>query len=193
MPLAPWRVRAVGWGNLALGVATPIAIVANILSALGVFSLSWAGDSVILAILYGSILGYLTGRSGWGILRGQPWAFRRTCIVGGLTIGYTFTGVLILVLKGLDRGLPILIRHGSPDWWDWSLSYFQSSPLRELPLLIWWLIGMAVVIQYRLPGAPEKGYDRFVHGVRWTFWFSVIGLFARLLQHAQDILLSSQR
>jgi hypothetical protein len=182
-----------GWGNLALGIATPIAILSNIVAGLEVFSLSWAGDAIFLAIILGSILGYLTGRSGWGILKGKPWAFRRTCIVGGLTLGYTFTGILVMVTQGIDRGLPVLFRHGSENWWDWTLSHFQNSPLREIPLFIWWVLVLVTVLQYRLYGAPETTRDRIVQGVRLIFWMSVFGLFARLLQMSQDSLLSSQR
>jgi hypothetical protein len=78
-------VRDLAWGNVAIGFATPIAVGANILGALGVFSVERASGSIILAMLLGSMLGYLTGSSGCDILRARPRAFNRTCIAGELT------------------------------------------------------------------------------------------------------------
>lgn len=190
---APWRVRVLGWGNLALGVATPLGIWFNILAALRVFSVDWAGGSIVIATLLGAVIGCLTGRSGWGILHARPWAFKATCMAGGLTLGYTCMGIMILVSSDYGRGLEILIRHGSEDWWDWSLSHFQNSAVREIPMLAWWILGFGTMIRFRHPGWPGSARERFAHGFPLVFCFLLIGAISRTFQLAQDHLLSSQR
>jgi hypothetical protein len=189
----PWRVRVLAWGNVAIGFATPIAVGVNLLGALGVFSVEWARGSIILAILLGSILGYLTWSSGCDILRARPRAFNRTCVAGGLTFGYTFMGILIMRTAGIDRGLEILIRHGSQDWWNWSLSHFQNSALREIPLMAWWVLGLGTVVRYQIPGAPKNTWDRIVKVLGLALGCAMVGGLARVIQLAEDTLLSSQR
>jgi hypothetical protein len=189
----PWRVKVLAWGNVAIGFATPIAVGVNLLAALGVFSVEWAKGSIILAILLGSILGYLTWSSGCDILWARPRAFNRTCVAGGLTFGYTFMGILIMRTAGIDRGLEILIRHGSQDWWNWSLSHFQNSALREIPLMAWWVLGLGTVARHQIRGAPKKTRDRIIKGLGLAFGCAIVGGLARVIQLAQDTLLSSQR
>jgi hypothetical protein len=188
-----WRVRVLAWGNLALAAATPIGVLVNILAALNVFSVEWAQGSIFLASLFGLVLGTVTGASGWAIRRNRPGAFKLTCIAGGLTVGYTVMGISTMLTAGLDRTLEILIRHGSDNWWDWSLSHFQNSVLRETPILAWWILALGTAVRFRLPGAPEKMKDRVGNGLVVVFVCAMVGGIARFLQLAQDTLLSSQR
>lgn len=192
-PRYPLRVKALLWGNLAIGVLTPIGNGFNILGALGVFSVEWAAGSILCAVVFSSVLGYLTWTSGWRILDAHPNAFQRTCVAGGLTLGYTGTGILILTTAGIDRGLEILIRHGSQDWWNWSLSHFQNSGLREIPLLAWWIFALGTVVRYRLQGASGRMWDRFTEMLFDVSIYVIAGYFARVIQLAKDTLLSSQR
>jgi hypothetical protein len=182
-----------GWGNLVIGIATPIGVGGNILTALGVFSVEWARGSIFVATLLGSMLGYLTWSSGRDILRARPRAFSRTCIAGGLTFGYTFMGIVIMRTAGIDRGLEILIRNGSEEWWNWTLSHFQNSALREIPLLAWWVLGLGTVVRYQIPGAPKKTWDRTIKLLGPALGYAIVGGLARVIQLAQDTLLSSQR
>jgi hypothetical protein len=188
-----WRVTLLGRGNLVIGIATPVVLLINILGALKVFSIEWAAGSIVIASLVGSILGYLTWRSGRALLRGDPAAFGGTCVAGGLSLGYTVAGIWIMTTAGIDRGLEILIRHGSEDWWNWSLSHFQNSSLREIPLMAWWVLGLGTILRYRLAGAPEKTGDRMSSGLWRILPCALAGGIARIIQLAQDTLLASQR
>lgn len=181
-----WRVTLLGWGNQVIGIATAIGVLVHVLAALKVFSLEWAAVSIVLASILGSILSYLTWRSGRALLRGEAGAFRRTCIAGGMSLGYSLAGIAILTSAGIDRDLEILIRHGSDDWWDWSLSHFQSPSLVEIPLMAWWIVGLGTVLRFRLPGGPEKGRDRVSDGLWLVLPFALVGCMARLIQLAQD-------
>jgi len=189
----PWRLKVLAWGNLFIGVITPIGVVLNILAALEVFSAEWASGSILLAAFFGAIFGYLTGRSGWGILHRQIWAYKTTCIAGGFTLGYVIFGISIMTISGRDRGLEILIRHGSQDWWNWSLSHFQHSVLREIPLLVWWVLGLGTLVRYPLPWGPKALKDRVIDGLGPVAGYGLLGCIARCFQLAQDTLLSSQR
>lgn len=185
-------MRLLGWGNVALGLGTPLSIGFNILAALDVFSFEWARGNIFIATLLGAVLGSLSWRSGWEILNSRASSLTTTCIAAGLTLGYTGMGILIMTTAGIDRGLQILIRHGSEDWWDWTLSHFQNSCLLEIPVFAWWLLGLCTVIRYRLPGWPEKTWDRLIRGLTLAFCFIVIGAMSRSFQMAND-LLASQR
>ncbi|MBI3855570.1 MAG: hypothetical protein HY293_07740 [Planctomycetes bacterium] len=186
-------MRALGWGNLALGLAAPLSIAFNILAALDVFSVEWAGRSIVLSTLLGAFIGWMTWRSGRRILDRHPEAFSATCIAGGGSLGYTIVGILVMATAGRDRALEILIRHGSENWWDWSLSHFQNSSLREIPILTWWVYGIGTVIRFRLPGSATCVRERFVAAVGLSFFCALMGAIARFAQLAQDTLLSSQR
>jgi hypothetical protein len=174
-------------------MATPLGVLINILAALKVFSVEWAKGSIAIATLVGSVLGYLTWSSGRSLLRGDAAAFRRTCLAGGLSLGYTIAGIWIMTTAGIDRGLEILIRHGSENWWNWSLSHFQNSSLLEIPLMTWWVLGLGTVLRYRLSGGPQTGKDRLAQGLWLILLCMVGGGVARLIQLAQDTLLASQR
>jgi len=189
----PWRVRVLGWGNIFIGVVTPVGIALNILSALRVFSLEWAGGSIGLAAVLGAVLGFLSWRSGRSLLKGHPGAYRWTLIAGSLTLGYTFVGILVMVTCGIDRDLLILMLNGSNYWWNWSLSHFQSSALREIPVLVWWVVGLGTLVRHPVPGAPVRLADRLVSVTTGVFCLGMIGGFARILQMSQDVLLSSER
>jgi hypothetical protein len=102
-------------------------------------------------------------------------------------------GILIMTTAGIDRGLEILIRHGSEDWWDWSLSHFQNSALRETPLLPWWELGLGTVVRFQLPRAPKTTRERMIEGLGLAFICAVVGGLTRAIQLAQDTLLGSQR
>ena len=188
-----WRIQVLGWGNVVIGVAAPVTAAVNVLAAMGVFSVEWAGQSVFLTAFLGATLGYLNGSSGWSILRGRPDAFGRSCIAGGLTFGYTIVGILVMATSGRDRALLILIRHGSENWWDWSLSHFQNSALRELPLMAWWVLGFGTLLRYRLAGAPERMSDRAVQGLSATFLLALLGAALRQAHLILDTMLYSQR
>ena len=79
----PWGVRVLGWGNIVIGIILPLGACMNVLAALKVFSVDWAGDSVILTLVLGALLGYLSWSSGRAILLARPGAFERTCTAGG--------------------------------------------------------------------------------------------------------------
>lgn len=188
-----WRIAVLGWGNLVLAIATLIGTLVNILAALEVFSVQWSSDSIFLAVFFGGTLGVLTGLSGRAVLRRRPNAFKVTCSAGGLTLGYALMGVFVMLTAGIDRTREILIRHGSDAWWDWSLSHFQHSVLRETPVIAWWILALGTLIRYPLPGGPQKLRDRLGQGGILLFGFGLIGAVARCIQMAQDTLLSSQR
>jgi len=188
-----WRVPVLGWGNLVLAVATLTGTLINILGALEVFTAKWAEGSIALAIVFGGTLGCLTGLSGRAVLQGRKNAFKLTCVAGGLTLGYALAGVFIMLTAGIDRTTEILIRHGSDSWWDWSLSHFQHSVLRETPVIAWWILTLGTLIRYPLPGGPQKIRDRITEGWLLLVCFGLGGAVARGIQLAQDTLLSSQR
>jgi hypothetical protein len=188
-----WRVPALGWGNLVLAVATLIGTLINILAALEVFTATWSQGSIAMAIVFGGTLGYLTGLSGRAVLQRRKNAFKLTCVAGGLTLGYALMGVFLMLTAGIDRTTEILIRHGSDNWWDWSLSHFQHSVLRETPVIAWWILTLGTLIRYPLPGGPQKLGDRIGEGWLLLFCFGLVGALARCIQLAQDTLLSSQR
>lgn len=192
-PQTPWRLKVLAWGNLFIAVVTPIGVVFNILGALKVFSVEWSFSSIMAASLLGSILGSLTGLSGWGIMYRRTWAHSITWIAGSLTLGYVIHGMLLMTTEGLDRGLLILIRHGSQDWWDWSLSHFQDSVLREIPLLAWWVCGLGTVIRYPLPGAAPTLPWRLFNACGWLVPLGLLGAVARVFQLICDSSLYSQR
>jgi hypothetical protein len=178
---------------MLIGVILPIGAIANVLAALRVFSVDWAGDSIVLTMVLGVLLGYLSWSSGRGILLGRPWAFQKTCIAGGMIFGYTIVGILVMATSGRDRVLLILIRHGSEDWWDWSLSHFQHSALREIPLMAWWVLGVGTIFRHPLPGAPPKLWDRASAAIGLVFCYTLIGMGARFIHVLFDTALSSQR
>ena len=188
-----WRVPVLGWGNLVLAVALLIGTLVNILAALEVFTVQWSGTSIFMAIVFGSALGWVTGLSGRAVLQGRKNAFTLTCTAGGLTLGYALMGVWIMLTAGIDRTREILIRHGSDNWWDWSLSHFQHSVLRETPVIAWWILALGTLIRYPLPGGPQKLGQRIGAGWFRLLCFGLVGALARCIQLAQDTLLSSQR
>lgn len=188
-----WRVQVLAWGNIVLAGATIIGLIANLLSALQVFSVEWSQGSIVLAVLFGGTLACLTGSSGWAVLKNRPGAFKLSCIAGGLTIGYAGAGILIMLTFGLDRTLEILVRHGSENWWNWSLSRFQHSVLRETPVLAWWILCFGTLVRLPVGGAPDKMRDRLSDGFVLAACLSLVGGIARFIQLAQDTLLSSQR
>jgi|SRR5579862_3895440 len=189
----PWRVSVLGWGNLVLGIAIPTFAWINVLAALGVFSVQWAGEAMILTALLGSALGCLHLASGWTILKGRPAALGWSILAGGLTFGYTVLGILEMSTAGRDGLLLILIRHGSEDWWDWSFSHFQNSALREIPLMAWWVIGFGTLARYPVPGSPKMVWERLFRIGGWGFFLALFGAIARLFQLTVDTSLYSQR
>jgi hypothetical protein len=192
-PKQPWRVPLLGWGNQVVGVLIPIGAVSNIVTGLRVYSFDWAWDSVLVAALLGLGLGYLHWSSGRAVLRGRPWAFQRTCMAGGMMIGFTAAGMLILAAQRLDHSLLVFIRHGSDHWWDWSFDHFQNSALREMPVLAWEVCALGTVVRHRLPGAPAFIRERLGLAVALSFCYVVMGGIARHLQLGTGALLSSQR
>jgi len=188
-----WRIRVLGWGNLVIAAATAIGLLMNILAALNVFSAQWSQNSILLALTFEGGLAYLAGASGWAILHRMPGAFKVTCIAGGAMLGYALMGVSLMLTAGLDRTTEILIRHGSDSWWDWSLSHFQHSVLRETPVIAWWILALGTLIRYPLPGGPQKLGERLRQGGILLFCLGLSGALARCIQMAQDTLLSSQR
>lgn len=190
----PWRVWVLAWGNVVIGVAFPIAAFTNILAALRVFTVDWAGESVVLTAILGAVLGFLHWSSGWGILRSRPWAYQRTCATEGMAFGYTMAGILEMATSGRDRSLLILIRHGSEDWWNWSFSHFQNSVFREFPIMAWCVLGIGTILRYPLPGCPKSPWDRITGALGMVFSFTVIGVIARAIHMGVDgQILSSQR
>jgi len=192
-PQRHWRIPVLGWGNLVLAIAAMIGTLVNILAALNVFTVKWSGISIGMAIVFGGTLGVLTGLSGRAVLQRRKNAFALSCVAGGMTLGYALTGVFLMLTAGIDRTLEIVIRHGSDNWWNWSLSHFQHSVLRETPMIAWWILALGTLIRYPLPGGPEKLGDRLGKGWLLLAAFGLIGAVARCIQLAEDTLLSSQR
>lgn len=192
-PKQPWRIPLLGWGNQVVGVLAPIGAFSNILQGLRVFSFRWAGEDIVLTTLLGLGLGYLHWSSGRAVLHRRPWAYQRTCAAAGAMIGYTSVGMLFLLASGLDRSLINFIRHGSDDWWDWSLDHFQNSAVREIPVLAWSVFSLGTVVRHRFASAPERIGDRIGLGFSISFcWLMIAGL-GRFLQIGSGGLLSSQR
>lgn len=188
-----WRVAVLGWGNLVIGALIPLSAGINVLAAMRVFRVAWAGESIFLTAFLGAVLGSLHWVSGRNILKERAGAFVWSCVAGGLTFGYTVLGIHVMATSGRDRSLLILIRHGSEDWWDWSLSHFQNSALREIPVLAWWVLGFGTLIRYRLLGASERLRDRAVEGLCFGVFFGAIGAILRLYHLFMDTMLVSQR
>jgi hypothetical protein len=194
VPIAlPKRAKVVGWGNLGLGLATPLRIGFHVASALQVFTYSWCGDSILLLAFLGSTLGILTGASGWGLLKQRPWTRRITCIAGGATLGYSAIGIFIMLVFGLRRELEVLIRHGSTNWWNWSISHFQSPIFIELPLAIWWIISLAVVFSLPQPRSRHGLLTQSLPGIGWVVGSAVLGGLSRWWQVGTDVVHYSQR
>jgi hypothetical protein len=191
-PKQPWRVPLLGWGNQVIGVLLPIGSASHILSGLEVFSWTWARESIILTALLGLGLGYLNWSAGRAVLKRRDWAFQRTCTAAGMMIGYSAVGMLIFAGQGLDGTLLIVIRHGSENWWNWSLDHFQNSAIQEIPLLAWSVFSVGTVVRHRLPGAPARLGERLGLAVGICFCFVVIGGLVRPL-HLGAGMLSSQR
>ncbi len=188
-----WRLSLLGWGSMLVGAAMPLGAFMNVLVAMQFFSLDWAGDSIFLTVLLGSVLGYVNWSCGRGILSARLWAFDRSCVAGGMTFGYTVFGIVEMATSGRDRTLLILIRHGSENWWDWSFSHFQNSALRETPFLAWSVMGIGAILRYPMPGAPDRFWSRVTRALGLIPGFIVIGMAGRSLHLAFDSLLSSQR
>jgi hypothetical protein len=189
----PWRVTLLGAGNLVLGVLIPVACWVNVLAASQVFSAQWAGEPMVFTAILGSLLGVLHWASGRAVLGGKVGAFRLCCLAGGLTFGYTLFGILVMATVGRDRSVLILIRHGSETWWDWSLSHFQNSALREFPVVIWWVIGFGTLVRHRLPGSPGTPWRRLSGILGWGFFLALAGAFLRQFQLLTDTSIYSQR
>jgi len=189
----PWRVSILGWGNMLIGVFRPLSALLNILGALRVFRFEYASGSIFIATFLGLALGFLNWRSGWGILRDRPWAFKQTCVAGGFTFGYTFFGTFVMTTAGANGDLIILLDFGSRWWLTWTLSHFQDSCLREIPLMCWWVFGIGTVVRHCVSGAPESVRNRFIAALRLVFPFVLLGIGARMFQCMEDALLYSQR
>jgi hypothetical protein len=65
--------------------------------------------------------------------------------------------------------------------------------VRELPLLVWWILGLGTAVRWRLPGAPEGLGERLLDVLRYAFGLGLLGGIARALQVAMDTRLSSNR
>ncbi len=95
---------------------------------------------------------------------------------------------------GLHRGLEILIRKGSTDWTDWSLSHFQSPALIEIPLVVWWVVCLGTIFS-----RPERRsaagllMDRPPASIGWVILCTIIGGFTRWFQLGIDLEHYSQR
>jgi hypothetical protein len=187
------RLKIVGWGNLVLGLCTPPRVCWHLVAALNVFSYAWCKTSIWFLLAVGSIIGTLSGWSGWGILKRRAWAQHLTCAAGGATLGYAGAGIMFMVAYGIHRGLDILIRHGSSNWWDWSLTHFQSPVFVELPLVTWWIFCLRMTLG--TPGLesrpdPASGPGA---GIVEVIGCAILGGITRVFQISVDMVHYSNR
>jgi hypothetical protein len=135
----------------------------------------------------GTVIGTLTGVSGWGLLKGRRWARKVSCIAGGLTLGYSILGIYIMLAFGMHRGLEILIRNGSMDWQDWSISHFQSPALIEIPLVIWWIICLGTIFSRPEPRDAHGLLIENPAGIGWVILYAIMGGITRWFQVGIDV------
>jgi hypothetical protein len=144
-------------------------------------------------LIIGIVLGTLTGASGWGLLKGRRWDRKVSCIAGGATLGYSGVGVFVMMQFGLGRELEVLIRHGSIDWWDWSISHFQSPAFLEIPLIIWWIICLCTIFSRPEPRGATGLLIENPPGMGWVIFLALIGGVVRFGQIVADVGLYSRR
>lgn len=186
-------MKILGWVNLLLGVSSPLRMGFHIASALSVFSYAWCADSILLLVVIGTIIGALTGVSGWELLKGYPRQRQVSCIAGGLTLGHAGVGIFIMFAFGTRRSLDILIRHGSTNWLDWSLSHFQSPAFLEIPLVVWWMFCLSAILSRREPGKANGILGQSLAGIGLILVCAVLGGLSRWLQFGIDVEKYSQR
>jgi hypothetical protein len=192
----PWerRLKVLGWVNLSLGLGSPLRMGYHIVSALRVFRYSWCAQSILLLLAIGTLLGALTGASGWGLLKRRPWARKVTLIAGGLTLGYCGLGVGIMLLFGISGDLVTLIRNHSLNWEAWSLSHFESPAFLEIPWTLWWILCLCLILSHPEP-RNSKGLltQPSPAGVGWVISCALLGGVMRWVQFGVDMVNYSQR
>jgi hypothetical protein len=192
--LSTRRLKLVGWVNLVSGLASPLRMGFHAIAALQVFSYSWCAPSLWFLFVFGTAIGILTGASGWGLLKQRGWARKVSCIAGGLTLGYCAVGVLCMAIAGVGGHLEVLIRHGSINWVDWSISHFQSPSFVEIPWSIWWIGSLIASLTHPEP-RNEKGLltNPAPAGIGRVVLFAFMGGMIRWIQIGIDLPNYSQR